>query len=94
MTGVDDGIEPVVSWDTATGAARSGAEATRLDGGSAEAVTGGVRPVPSDGAAWATFLGFCWTEPVEKGLPNASPKRFESAEQPLIRAATAVMAQI
>ena len=94
MTGVEVGIEPVVSCDTATGAARSGAEATWCDGGSAEAVTGGARPVPSDGVAWATFLGFGWMEPVEKGLPKASPKRLESAEQPLIRAATAVMAQI
>ncbi len=87
-------MEPVVSWDTAGGARNGAADATRLAGGSAEAVTGGVRPVPRDGVAWATFLGFCWIDPVVKGLPKASPKRVESAEQPLIRAATAVMAQI
>ena len=40
-------------------------------GGRAEAVTGGVRPVPMGWLVWATFLGF-WIDPVLNGLPNAS----------------------
>ena len=88
-------IDPVVSCDTAIGAARTGAALATWPprGGRAEAVTGGVRPVPIGWLVWATFLGF-WIDPVAKGLPKASPKRLESAEHPLMSAATAVMAQI